>query len=313
MSAGEEVPPLEFRMNLADNSIRRYQISGQLVQYSNGPHVVGVSKDVTEERQREAERRETEKLAALGHLAGGVAHEINNLLLPVISLSELVQEDLAGMPDRVLADEMSENLTMVMNCGRQARDIVRKILRYSRHEIPNLSLTDLVATVNSAVELVRELLSPGVKLTVEFALEVAGMARMDGSEMTQVVMNLAVNADHAMNGQGDLRLRLEKVRLSKSVARSKLVEPGEYFLLRVADTGAGMDAATQARIFDPFFTTKPVGQGTGLGLSMVQGIMKSWNGTIAVSSEIGKGTEFRLYIPVITGASQQADAGSPVA
>jgi signal transduction histidine kinase len=94
------------------------------------------------------------------------------------------------------------------------------------------------------------------------------------------------------------------------VARSKGIEPGEYFLLRVADTGSGMDAATRARIFDPFFTTKPVGQGAGLGLSMVQGILKSWNGTIAVSSEIGKGTEFRLYIPVITDPPEQTAAGS---
>jgi signal transduction histidine kinase len=119
--------------------------------------------------------------------------------------------------------------------------------------------------------------------------------------MTQIITNLAVNADHAMKGQGKLTMSLE--RSGNSVVEGFPIELpiGDYFVIRAADTGSGMEAGVMARIFDPFFTTKPLGQGTGLGLSMVHGILKSWNGAITVASELGKGTEFRLYIPVAEG------------
>ena len=237
-------------------------------------------------------------MAALGQLAGGVAHEINNLLQPVITLSELAGEDLAADFDAAATAEMRESLAIVTKCGRDAREIVRKILRYARKEVPTLEPTPMGDTLKSSIELVRSLLSPGIALTTQVSAEAGGVARMNGAEMTQIVTNLAVNADHAMKGQGKLTIGLERRASPELEGFPPELPAGEYFVIRAADNGSGMDAATRARIFDPFFTTKPLGQGTGLGLSMVHGILKSWNGAIAVTSEVGKGTEFRLYIPV---------------
>ena len=121
---------------------------------------------------------------------------------------------------------------------------------------------------------------------------------MNAGELSQIVTNLAVNADHAMKGQGALAITLSRVELSPDAAAALHVAPGAFFVLRVSDNGTGMDRETQARIFDPFFTTKPVGQGTGLGLSMVHGILKTWNGAIEVDSEPCRGTAFRIYFPL---------------
>jgi signal transduction histidine kinase len=187
-----------------------------------------------------------------------------------------------------------------MTCGRQARDIVRKILRYARQETPTLKPTKLSEILDRAIALVRDLLPPGVKLSVHDAIDTDDEALVDAGELTQVIANLAVNADHAMKSQGALDISLERTQLTADTATALGMPIGSYFLVKVADTGCGMDAATQARIFDPFFTTKPVGQGTGLGLSMVHGIIKSWGGAISVASTVGKGTEFRLYVPIVT-------------
>jgi signal transduction histidine kinase len=287
-------------MNHPDGTIHFFQSQGQLVEMSDGPHLIGVVKDITEQRQRDAELRESERLAALGQLAGGVAHEINNLLQPIISLTEIVQDDLAARATQEVDAELLEHLAVVMTCGRQARDIVRKILRYARQETPTLKPTKLSEILDRAIALVRDLLPPGVKLSVHDAIDTDDEALVDAGELTQVIANLAVNADHAMKSQGALDISLERTQLTADTATALGMPIGSYFLVKVADTGCGMDAATQARIFDPFFTTKPVGQGTGLGLSMVHGIIKSWGGAISVASTVGKGTEFRLYVPIVT-------------
>lgn len=301
MAAGKKVPAITYRITRNDGVLRTFQATGQRVMHSDGPHLIGVTKDVTEEVRREAERRETEKLAALGQLAGGVAHEINNLLQPIISLSEMVQEDLSSLPDPSLLEEMNENLAIVMTCGRQAREIVRKILRYARQESPQVAPCEVVETMAASVSFLSELLSPGIALSITPTPGVEGLGRMNAAELTQVMTNLAINADHAMKGQGTLGITLNQIPLSATEAATMDCSPGDYFLIRVIDSGSGMDKATQARIFDPFFTTKPVGQGTGLGLSMVQGIVKGWGGAITVDSAVGQGTTFRLYIPAVPG------------
>jgi PAS domain S-box-containing protein len=297
---GHQAAAVTYRMNHPDGTIHFFQSQGQLVEMSDGPHLIGVVKDITEQRQRDAELRESERLAALGQLAGGVAHEINNLLQPIISLTEIVQDDLAARATQEVDAELLEHLAVVMTCGRQARDIVRKILRYARQETPTLKPTKLSEILDRAIALVRDLLPPGVKLSVHDAIDTDGEALVDAGELTQVIANLAVNADHAMKSQGALDISLERTQLTADTATALGMPIGSYFLVKVADTGCGMDAATQARIFDPFFTTKPVGQGTGLGLSMVHGIIKSWGGAISVASTVGKGTEFRLYVPIVT-------------
>jgi PAS domain S-box-containing protein len=302
MAAGESVSLVIVRIARPDGSIRVFQSTGRRMEYADGAHVVGILKDITERLRLEAERQETEKMAALGQLAGGVAHEINNLLQPVITLSEMACDDLAGKLDAATIADMREGLAIVTSCGRDAREIVRKILRYARKEVPTLEPTPVAAALGNSIALVRDLLSPGVSLVTQIREGTDGVARMNGAEMTQIVTNLAVNADHAMKGQGKLTISLERGPSTALDGFPPDLPAGDYFAICAADTGCGMDAATKARIFDPFFTTKPLGQGTGLGLSMVHGIVKSWNGAIAVASEVGKGTEFRLYIPVASPA-----------
>jgi PAS domain S-box-containing protein len=178
-AADGDQSPFTYRMSLPDGTLRVFQITGRPADYGDGSHVVGVIRDITEQTQRDSERRETEKLAALGQLAGGVAHEINNLLQPVITLSELACEDLAADFDAAATAEMRESLAIVTQCGRDAREIVRKILRYARKEMPTLEPTVITEALNNSMELVRGLLSPGVSLGITIDPGADGVARIN--------------------------------------------------------------------------------------------------------------------------------------
>jgi PAS domain S-box-containing protein len=256
--------------------------------------IVGLHTDVTERRKQEAAERERQKLLALGALAGGVAHEINNLLQPVISLSQLAWESL----DETADEERRGDLEMVLECSRAARDIVKKILLFSRKEGTMLADCDLPAEVRRAVSFVRALLPTGVTLREAFADGVAGTATINSGELMQVLTNLAINAGHAMDGHGTVTVGLSTTTLSQNDAVALELRRGDYFVLTAADTGCGMDEAVTTQIFDPFFTTKPQGQGTGLGLSVAYGIVRNWGGSITVQTALGRGTTFILHIPV---------------
>lgn len=250
--------------------------------------------DVTERRRRERLDRERQKLTALGELAGGVAHEINNLLQPIISLSQLALDRLDDAAD----ENESGDLETVLECSRAAREIVNKILVFARKEGPVLSACDLPAEIRTALLLVGALLPVGIVLREAFADGISGMATINAGELTQVLTNLAVNAAHAMGGHGTVTMRLTRAKLSAAASAAFELRSGEYFALSVSDTGGGMEAAVAARLFDPFFATKPIGQGTGLGLSVAYGILRSWGGAISVDSAVGRGTNFVLHIPV---------------
>ena len=247
---GHQAASVTYRMNHPDGTIHIFQSQGQLVEMSDGQHLIGVVKDITEQRQRDAELRESERLAALGQLAGGVAHEINNLLQPIISLTEIVQDDLAARAGQDADAELLEHLAVVMTCGRQARDIVRKILRYARQETPTLKPTRLSETLDRATALVRDLLPPGVKISIHDTVDTDDEALVDAGELTQVIANLAVNADHAMKSQGALKISLERTQLTADTATTLGMPIGSCFLLKVADTGCGNgcgDASTHLR------------------------------------------------------------------
>jgi signal transduction histidine kinase len=260
---------------------------------------VGLRIDVTEVRQHEAIERAREKLASLGQLAGGIAHEINNLLQPALTFPELVR-------DRLPADDIEsrEDLELVLDSVRKARDIVRDILLYARKEDPVLAPLDLGQEIRAALAFVRNVLPPGMNL-VEEDLRGSATVLANKTQLTQVLTNLIVNAGHAMNGRGTVAIAVKKVHPDAAAAQALGLEPGQpYFAVTVTDDGCGMDAATRSCVFDPFFTTKPVGQGTGLGLSVAYGILRSWNGAIAVDSAVGRGTTFTLYIPETVGAAE---------
>jgi signal transduction histidine kinase len=263
---------------------------------TRGGGIVGTRRDVTLTRQQEKTEREREKLAALGQLAGGIAHEINNLLQPALTFPELIC-------DRLPADDLEsrEDLDMILASAKQARDIVRGILLYARKQDPALLRLDLAAETRTALDFIRKLLPPGISLRME-NLHDGTMAAVNKTQLVQILTNLLVNAGDAMNGQGSIIVTLDETHPSLAEASALgLATDRPYFTLTITDDGCGMDKAVESRIFEPFFTTKPIGRGTGLGLSVVYGILRSWGGAIAVTSALGQGTTFTLYIPTAPG------------
>lgn len=304
--AGEPVPEMTLRAGTDDGSIRYIRTIARLVRDESGApsRVVGIAQDVTEQVEHDVTERQREKLSALGHLAGGVAHELNNLLLPIISLAEQIGEDVAALPRRQIdVDEATENIKVVLDCGRQARDIVQKILLFARKESPTIALADMPTTLRDSLGFIRKLLPHTITLEESFEPDATGYARLNRGELIEVLANLAVNAAHAMEDRGTLRVLLSKAELDNRAAIMNGLEPGTYFQIAVTDSGCGMDETTLEHIFEPFFTTKQVGKGTGLGLSVAHGILRAWRGAITASSKLGEGTTFTLLIPAVEAAA----------
>ena len=250
--------------------------------------------DVTQAHRHEAMLAEHGKLAALGQLASGVAHEINNLLQPALIFPELVRERLP--PQDV---EFHEYLEVVLESVRKAREVVRNVLLFARGQDAKLVTVDLAVEIDAAMQFIQGLLPPNISLHQQ-TRRLGTLAGVNKTQLTQVLTNLVLNAVHATGGHGSIEIALDRARLSSGEAEALQLEPdAAYLALTVADNGTGMDASTLARIFEPFFTTKPLGEGTGLGLSVVFGILRGWNGAVAVSSELGRGTTFTLYIPIV--------------
>jgi len=270
--------------------------------------IVGVNVDVTDVHRRATREQEREKLSALGQLAGGVAHEINNLLQPMITFPEMIAERLS--PDDA---ESREDLATMLDSARKAREIVRNILLFSRKEEPTLAPLVVAGEVHDAVAFLRKLLPPKVTIVESRAGDAEGaLAAINRNQLAQVLTNLVVNAAHAMKDQGTIAVGVTRIEPPRSeAAKIGLEADRPYLAIAVADTGCGMDAETQARVFEPFFTTKPVGSGTGLGLSVAYSILQTWHGGIGLKSEPGHGSVFTLYVPELDRA--EAVASLPAA
>ncbi|MDP9002567.1 MAG: response regulator [Myxococcota bacterium] len=255
-----------------------------------------VIEDITERRILEAHIQQANKLDAIGGLAAGIAHDFNNLMSVVLSYSELLAGDLKQ------GDPMRDDLDQIGIAGRRAVDLTRQLLAFSRQQALQPKIIDLREIVGGMEKMLGRLIGEDVELiaTVTPAL---GRIMVDPGQMEQVVMNLAVNARDAMPAGGKLTIETADVVLNETYASKHVgVKPGPHVLLTVSDTGTGMDEVTQARMFEPFFTTKEAAKGTGLGLATVFGIVRQSGGTIAVDSELGKGTTFRVYFPTIDRA-----------
>jgi two-component system cell cycle sensor histidine kinase/response regulator CckA len=255
-------------------------------------------------RSLEAQLRESQKMEALGQLAGGIAHDFNNVLGAILGNLELASED-AGRDPRVL-----ESLREIRTAAHRGRDLIQQILAFSRRQPTSLRVIRLQDSVDTALRLLRAMLPARVQIEHRFAAD-APFIEADETQIEQVVLNLGTNAAQAMEGQpGRIHIEIDGVELGAATVEGALRLPaGRYARLRVSDTGHGMDAATLGRIFEPFFTTKPVGEGTGLGLPVVHGIVRAHGGEIAVHSEPGKGTRFELYFPTVErGAGELAAA-----
>jgi two-component system, cell cycle sensor histidine kinase and response regulator CckA len=250
-------------------------------------------------RRMEDQLRQAQKMEAIGRLAGGVAHDFNNLLSVILGYSELLLGSLpSDGPTRA-------EVEAIWRAGQQAAALTFQLLAFSRHQVLTPRLVDLAEVVRESEKMLRRLLGEDVDLVIEIGADLAQI-RVDPGQIGQVVMNLALNARDAMPGGGTLTIEIENVALDESYATEHLdVRPGSYVMLAVSDSGVGMDEETRARVFEPFFTTKSKGQGTGLGLSTVFGIVKQSNGGITVDSQPGGGSTFKVFLPAAAG---EADA-----
>lgn len=246
-------------------------------------------------QKTEEQLRHSQKMEAVGRLAGGIAHDFNNILSVVLTSSELAMERMA--PDDPALVELSE----IHRAGRRATDLTRQLLAFSRRQVLLPRVLDLGQVVRNMERMLKRLLGEDVDLVVRQA-GALGKVLADPSQVEQVLMNLAVNARDAMPSGGQLTVELREVELDQAYAVTHLgAKVGRHVMLAVSDTGHGMDKATMERIFEPFFTTKELGQGTGLGLSTVYGIVEQSGGSIWVYSEPGRGAAFKVYLPVLDG------------
>ena len=287
----------EYRVVRPDGSVRWVQDSGTAVRDGRG-HIVrlgGIARDITERKQLEAQFFRAQRLESIGALAGGIAHDLNNALAPVLMGVELLKEGL-GKEDRIsMLDTMQAS-------AQRGAEMVKQILTFARGVSGKPAVLEPKHLVTEIAKMCRDTFPPAIQVKNKVAQNVH---RVEGNatQFHQVLLNLCVNARDAMPEGGTLGIEAANIVLDKAIApgRSAAVS-GPHLLLSVSDTGHGMSPEVLCRIFEPFYTTKGPDQGTGLGLSTVQGIVKAHNGFIEVSSEMGKGTTFKVYLPAILSA-----------
>ena len=280
------------------------EIWGKIIYDENGEPagLQGATRDITERKRAEKDQRElqeqlhqAQKIESVGRLAGGVAHDYNNILGVIIGYTELSLADVAQ------TDRIYHNLQEVLKAAYRSRDVTRQLLAFARKEVITPEVLDLNATVESMLNMIQRLIGENIKLVWRPGEDIWPV-KMDPSQINQVLANLCLNARDAISNVGTISIETDKNCIDEAYrAHHREVVPGDYVILAVSDDGAGMDKDTQDMIFEPFFTTKEVGKGTGLGLSTVFGIVKQNNGFIYVYSELGKGTTLRIYLPRYRG------------
>lgn len=276
--------------------------------------VLGIGRDITERKKAEEERAnlqqqliQAQKMESIGRLAGGVAHDFNNMLSVIIGFSEIALNNLDP------TDALYEDLREIYAAGVRSASITRQLLAFARKQIINPAEIDLNNAVESLLKMLHRLIGEDIDLVwlpKNCPLPVA----MDPSQLDQLLVNLCINARDAIDGVGKMTIETDTITLDTEYCNDHPgFTPGDYVLLAVSDEGCGMDRETVTKIFEPFFTTKEVGQGTGLGLATVYGIVKQNNGVINVYSELGQGTTFRIYLPryhkVTTATMKEKEEG----
>jgi two-component system, cell cycle sensor histidine kinase and response regulator CckA len=258
--------------------------------------VQGIARDLTERKRLEQELRQAQKMEAVGRLAGGIAHDFNNLLTIILGYGEVVSNQLPH--DGLLRQQVTE----IMNAGKRAAALTAQLLTFSRRQLVNPEVLNMNLVASDMDSMLRRAIGEDINLTTKPEVGL-GCVKADRGQMEQVILNLAINARDAMTAGGSLTIELASVDGGKTGAPPQVpVKPGRYVMLKVSDTGHGMDAVTQAHIFEPFFTTKGPGKGTGLGLAMVYGIVEQAGGYVWVDSAPGRGSTFKILLPQVDGA-----------
>jgi PAS domain S-box-containing protein len=272
---------------------KSYHISSSPIRHADDSvSMLAVFRDMSEFKKMETHLQQAQKMEAIGTLAGGIAHDFNNILFPIMGHTEMLLEDI---PQN---SPFHTSLSEIHTSALRARDLVKQILTFSRQEKNELKLMKMQPLIKEALKLIRSTIPATIKINQDIQAD-CGVIKADPTQIHQVVMNLATNAYHAMEETGgEMIVSLKEIQLGKDDMISADMTPGVYACVTVADTGVGMDKNMTEKIFDPFFTTKEKSKGTGMGLSVVHGIVKGMGGAIQVYSEPGKGTEFHVYFPM---------------
>ncbi|MBT7463345.1 MAG: PAS domain S-box protein, partial [Bacteroidetes bacterium] len=293
------VDDLEADFKGKNGQIKSGIMSAHLLNIENKNIIFAITRNVTEQRKLESQLQQSQRMESIGTLAGGIAHDFNNILSPIVGYTEMV---LLDTPED---SPVRDSLNQVYTSALRAKDLVNQILTFSRQDSSELMLMKMQPIVKEALKLIRSTISTTIEIIQDINPD-CGVVKADPTQIHQIVMNLATNAYHAMEETGgELKVSLKEVELGEYDIITPDMTPGVYACLIVADTGVGMDKILTNKIFDPFFTTKEVGKGTGMGLSVVHGIVISMGGTIHVYSEPGKGTQFHVYLPVIKSAAEK--------
>jgi PAS domain S-box-containing protein len=288
MAQGED--RFETRHRRKDRSLFNVEVS---VQYrpADGGHLIAFLRDITERKEIEARLQQAQKMEAIGRLAGGVAHDFNNMLGIIMGYADMALDTLHA------SDPLHENLQEIMAAGRRSTDVVRQLLAFARKQTIAPRVLDLNETVADMLKMLRRLIGEDIDLLWKPAGEPCPV-KMDPSQIDQLLANLAVNARGAIRDVGKVTIETRNIVFDADYCQTHTdFKPGHYVMLAVSDDGSGMDKEVLANIFEPFFTTKELGRGTGLGLATVYGIVKQNEGFLNVYSEPERGSTFRIYIP----------------
>ena len=317
------VENLEAKFRRKDGQIGSGLMYSALIEIGGVPHSINITRDITENKQAELARaqlevqlRESQKMEALGTLAGGIAHDFNNIVAAIMGNAELARMDVGP------AHAAEESLGEILKASRRAKDLVQQILAFGRRQVLERRVISLAPVVEESARLLRSTLPAGVSLSV-VCLPDAPPVLADATQVEQVLLNLCANAWQVVQGRGQagvIEVRLEahvvvggvyKGPEQRSRGGRAALRPGCYARLTVRDNGPGMDEATRERIFEPFFTTKPAGEGTGLGLAVVHGIVQGHEASIEVQSAPGEGASFCVYFPAAAAPAPVVPAQTP--
>ena len=296
MLRGEDHPPYEFPTLTKSGKTIWVMEKVAAIVYQGQRAALGYFLDISERKSLESQFLQAQKMEAVGRLAGGVAHDFNNMLGVILGYSDIMQLDLHK------EDPLTHNLAEIKKAAQRAAALTQQLLAFSRKQIIEPQVINLNTKIAGMEKMLTRLIGEDIDLAIVLDPSLEAV-KADPGQIDQIIMNLAVNARDAMPQGGKLTLETANVYLDETYAQTHpYVIPGPYVMLAMSDNGQGMDAVTQTRIFEPFFTTKQDDKGSGLGLSTVYGIVKQNNGSIQVYSEVGQGTTFKIYLPQVQEA-----------